>query len=83
MHQTALEMGLTHMDAIVHPRHAKLYRRVFNAEPIGKPFACEEVSGALGQYMRADISKPSRFHERLRLGYVSVDGPSADKRIAR
>lgn len=69
MHQTALELGLTHMDAIVHPRHAKLYSRIFNAVPIGDPFECDEVRGAPGQYMRADISKPSRFHQRLRGDY--------------
>ncbi|WP_149498699.1 N-acyl amino acid synthase FeeM domain-containing protein [Roseiconus lacunae] len=69
MHQTAIELGLSYMDAIVHPRHAKLYRRIFNAEPIGKPFICQEVSGAPGQYMRANIAKPSRFHQRLRDGY--------------
>lgn len=69
MHQAALEMGLTHMDAIVHPRHAKLYRRIFNAKPIGDPFACADVQGSPGQYMRADISKPSRFHTRLRDRY--------------
>ncbi|WP_145208974.1 N-acyl amino acid synthase FeeM domain-containing protein [Planctomycetes bacterium TBK1r] len=69
MHRTALQAGLTHLDAIVHPRHAKLYRRVFGAEPIGKPFACEQVGGSPGQYMRADITQPSAFHARLRDRY--------------
>ncbi|MCC9601659.1 hypothetical protein LOC67_13960 [Stieleria sp. JC731] len=70
MHQTAIQFGLTHMDAIAHPRHAKLYRRIFNAVPIGEPFECQEVSGAPGQYMRADIATPTRFHERLRASYA-------------
>ena len=69
MHRTALQMGLTYLDAIVHPRHAKLYRRVFGAEPIGKPFACEQVGGSPGQYMRADITRPNAFHARLRDRY--------------
>jgi hypothetical protein len=66
LHRAALERGLTHLDAIVHPRHAKLYRRVFHAVPIGEPFACDEVGGSPGQYLRADITRPSRFHARLR-----------------
>ncbi|QDV43273.1 hypothetical protein Enr13x_31280 [Stieleria neptunia] len=69
MHRTALQMGLTHLDAIVHPRHARLYRRVFGAEPIGKPFACEQVGGSPAQYMRADITQPNAFHARLRDRY--------------
>lgn len=69
MHREALRMGLTHLDAIVHPRHAKLYRRVFGAIPIGDPFACDEVGGSLGQYMRADITKRNIFHARLRGRY--------------
>ncbi|MCA9135293.1 MAG: hypothetical protein KDB00_01005 [Planctomycetales bacterium] len=71
MHRVALQMGLTHLDAVVHPRHAKLYRRVFGAEPIGETFACEEVGGSPGQYMRADITQPSHFHARLRDRYES------------
>jgi hypothetical protein len=66
MRQFALEIGLTHFDAIVHPRHAKLYQRVFNAEPIGKEFRCEEVGGSLGQYIRLDIREPNQVHARMR-----------------
>lgn len=69
MHRVALQMGLTHLDAIVHPRHAKLYRRVFGAEPIGETFSFEQVGGSPGQYMRADITQPSHFHARLRDRY--------------
>lgn len=69
MHRAALSLGVTHLDAIVHPRHAKLYRRIFNAVPIGDPFACEDVGGSPGQYMRADITHPNRFHSRLRTSY--------------
>ncbi|OYP31097.1 N-acyl amino acid synthase FeeM domain-containing protein [Rhodopirellula sp. MGV] len=75
MHQTAIEMGLTHMDAIVHPRHAKLYHRIFKARPIGEPFECQDVSGAPGQYMRANIAAPMRFHERLRSSYDAEPMP--------
>lgn len=70
LYQTAVEYGLTDLEAIVHPRHAKLYRRVFNAKPIGKPFDCEAVAGAPAQLMRADIRDPKLFHPRLRECYV-------------
>ncbi|PNY37471.1 hypothetical protein C2E31_08100 [Rhodopirellula baltica] len=71
LYQTAIEYGLTDLEAIVHPRHAKLYKRVFNATPIGKPFACEEVAGALAQLMQADIRDPKQFHPRLRERYLT------------
>lgn len=69
MHRAALGKGVTHLDAIVHPRHARLYRRVFGAIPIGEAFACQEVGGSPGQYMRADITRPNHFHARLRDRY--------------
>lgn len=70
LHQVAREYQLTHLEAFVHPRHAKLYRRVFNATPIGKPFACEDVAGAPAQLMKADIQHPKTFHRRLRARYA-------------
>ncbi|MCO8122517.1 hypothetical protein NHH03_12280 [Stieleria sp. TO1_6] len=66
LHRTALEMQLTHLEAVVHPRHAKLYRRIFKAEVIGQPFACEEVGGSPGQQIRMKITHADIIHTRIR-----------------
>ena len=81
LHAFSIANELTHLEAIVHPRHARLYRRVFGAEPIGEPFNCVEV-GAQAQRMRAQIEYPQDYHLRLRGHFVSglksrlSDGPT-------
>lgn len=86
LHRYALGIGLTHLDAIVHPRHAKLYRRVFNAQAIGDPFPCDEVCGSPGQYMRADITRANQFHSRLRDRFqfrTSAGGYSSSSKLSQ
>ena len=70
LHAFSLSQRLTHLEAIVHPRHARLYRRAFGAEPIGEPFECPEV-GAEAQRMRAQIERPQAYHQRLRDHYLA------------
>jgi hypothetical protein len=77
LYQTALEMGVTHFDFIVHPRHAKLYERIFNANPVGAPFRCEEAGGNPAQFLRTDITNPDRIHARLRRYYAAACRTSA------
>ncbi|MEO1525536.1 MAG: hypothetical protein AAFX06_08865 [Planctomycetota bacterium] len=77
LHAHAISKQLTHLDATVHPRHARLYRRVFGAQPIGDVFQCGEV-GADAQRMRAQIERPQVYHQRLRSHFVgTMSGTSA------
>ncbi|MEL6105521.1 MAG: hypothetical protein AAFU85_05780 [Planctomycetota bacterium] len=81
LHSVALSKQLTHLEAVVHPRHGRLYRRVFGAQPIGEVFRCGEV-GAEAQRMRAQIEQPRAYHRRLRSHFLGGEASVVDSSLA-
>ncbi|QEF99672.1 hypothetical protein Mal15_37380 [Stieleria maiorica] len=62
-------IGLDVLVAIVHPRHAKFYRRAMGFEPIGDIEEIQQVCGQPGLPILCRINERSRFHPRWRNFY--------------
>ncbi len=55
VHARALELGLTDVVAACHPKHGRLFQRLFFFEEIGAPKMYESLSGAPAVAVRLDL----------------------------
>lgn len=66
LYRYSVELGVTDLVAACHPRHARLYRRLFLFEPIGEVRTYRSVNDAPAVALRLDLT---RVEERYREVY--------------
>ncbi|TWT81131.1 hypothetical protein CA13_25790 [Planctomycetes bacterium CA13] len=61
----AMEKGLDYLTAVVHPRHAKFYRKALGAEQISNIARCSTVRGNAGVVVAIKVNDSLRYRSRL------------------